>query len=256
MSEHELAIELDGPVALLAFNRPAKRNAINDRTLLALRSFFADIPREVRVVVLSGNGGHFSSGLDLSEQAKREPHEVMRHSRNWHSIVNLLRYSGVPVVAALSGAVMGGGLELATACHVRVAQPGTIYRMPEGQRGIFVGGGGTVHLAGVIGADKLTEMMLTGRTYSAEDGERLGISHYLTEADGALDLARQLATQIASNSPTVNYLIVQSIARIANMSSEDGLYTESLSAALSQTGPDAEEGLRAFLEKRPPNFSR
>lgn len=256
MSEHELAIELDGPVALLAFNRPAKRNAINDRTLLALRSFFADIPREVRVVVLSGNGGHFSSGLDLSEQAKREPHEVMRHSRNWHSIVNLLRYSGVPVVAALSGAVMGGGLELATACHVRVAQPGTIYRMPEGQRGIFVGGGGTVHLAGVIGADKLTEMMLTGRTYSAEDGERLGISHYLTEADGALDLARQLAAQIASNSPTVNYLIVQSIARIANMSSEDGLYTESLSAALSQTGPDAEEGLRAFLEKRPPNFNR
>jgi enoyl-CoA hydratase/carnithine racemase len=256
VSEHELVIELDGPVALLTFNRPAKRNAINDRTLLALRNFFTDIPKEVRVVVLSGNGGHFSSGLDLSEQAKREPHEVMRHSRNWHSIVNLLRYSGVPVVAALSGAVMGGGLELATACHVRVAQPGTIYRMPEGQRGIFVGGGGTVHLAGVIGADKLTEMMLTGRTYSAEDGERLGISHYLTEADGALDLARKLSAQIASNSPTVNYLIVQSIARIANMSSEDGLYTESLSAALSQTGPDAEEGLRAFLEKRPPNFNR
>jgi enoyl-CoA hydratase/carnithine racemase len=256
VDEQELVIERNGPVALLAFNRPQKRNAINDKTLAALRSFFADIPEDVRVIVLSGNGGHFSSGLDLSEQVAREPHAVMRHSRNWHSIVNLLRHSGIPVVAALSGAVMGGGLELASACHVRVAQPGVMYRMPEGQRGIFVGGGGTVHLAGIIGADKMTEMMLTGRTYSAEDGERLGISHYLAEADGALALARQLAQQIASNSPTVNYLIVQSIARIAHMSSEDGLYTESLAAALSQTGADAEEGLRAFLEKRPPNFNR
>lgn len=252
----ELVVELDGPVAMLAFNRPAKRNALNDRTMAALKDFLTDLPAQVRVIVLSGQGGHFSSGLDLSEQVSREPHAVMRHSRNWHGIVNLLRFSGVPVVAAFSGAVMGGGLELASACHVRVAQPGVMYRMPEGQRGIFVGGGATVHLAGVIGADRLTEMMLTGRTYSPEEGQSLGLSHYLTGPDGSLAKARELANQIASNSPTVNYLIVQSIARIANMSSEDGLFTESLAAALSQTGGDAEEGLRAFLEKRPPNFQR
>ena len=83
-----------------------------------------------------------------------------------------MQFGGVPVVAALAGAVMGGGLEIAACCHVRVAEEGTMFRMPEGQRGIFVGGGGTVRIGAIIGADRLTEMMLTGRTYSAEEGRR------------------------------------------------------------------------------------
>mgnify|MGYP003642878490 CR=1 FL=1 len=249
-----LDIRLEGAIAHLQFNRPAKRNAVNDETIEALRAFFSAIPDSVRAVVLSGRGGHFSAGLDLSEQVRREPQAVMRHSRNWHAVMGLIQYSGVPVVAAMSGAVMGGGLEIAAACHVRVAEPGTMFRMPEGQRGIFVGGGATVRLAAIIGADRLTEMMLTGRTYSAEEGERIGLAHYLAPAEGGLAKAEALAQQIATNSATVNYLIVQTISRIANMSAEDGLYAESLAAALSQTGVDAEEGLQAFLQKRKPNF--
>ncbi|MCZ4346766.1 crotonase/enoyl-CoA hydratase family protein [Devosia sp. J2-20] len=249
-----LQLRVEGAVAHLTFNRPAKRNAINDATIEALRAFFGAVPKGVRAVVLSGEGGHFSAGLDLSEQVRREPQEVMRHSRNWHAVMGLIQFSGVPVVAAMSGAVMGGGLEIASACHVRVAEPGAMFRMPEGQRGIFVGGGATVRLAAIIGADRLTEMMLTGRTYSAEEGERIGLAHYLAPANGALAKADELARQIATNSATVNYLIVQTISRIANMSAEDGLYAESLAAALSQTGADAEEGLQAFLEKRKPNF--
>ena len=97
--------------------------------------------------------------------------------------------------------------------------------------------------------------MLTGRTYSAEEGHRIGIAHYLVGQGGALEKAGELALQIAGNSATINYLIVQSIARIAKMPAEDGLYAESLAAALSQTGADAEEGLRAFLEKRKPRFA-
>jgi enoyl-CoA hydratase/carnithine racemase len=159
------------------------------------------------------------------------------------------------VVAALSGAVMGGGLEIAAACHVRVAEEGTMFRMPEGQRGIFVGGGGSVRIGAIIGADRLTEMMLTGRTYTAEDGLRLGLAHHLAPAGKALAKASELAQQVAQNSATINYLIIQSLARIGKMSAEDGLYAESLAAALSQTGADAEEGLRAFLEKRKPNFA-
>ncbi|MBU1305694.1 MAG: crotonase/enoyl-CoA hydratase family protein [Alphaproteobacteria bacterium] len=257
MSEQEsvLSITRDGAVAHLEFNRPAKRNAVNDATIAALKAFFSDIPEDVRVVVLSGKGGHFSAGLDLSEQVRREPQAVMRHSRNWHAVMGMVQFSGVPVVAALSGAVMGGGLEIASACHVRVAEPGTMFRMPEGQRGIFVGGGATVRLAAIIGADRLTEMMLTGRTYSAEEGERLGLAHYLTPAGGAVAKAMELARGIATNSSTINYLIVQTISRISHMPAEDGLYAESLAAALSQTGPDAEEGLNAFLEKRKPNFA-
>ena len=257
MSEDGAAMVVthEGPLAFLEFNRPHKRNAINDLTLDALRDFFGAPPPGVRAVVLSGRGGHFSSGLDLSEQVQRAPLEVMRHSRGWHAVMGAMQHSGLPVVAALSGAVMGGGLEIAASCHVRVAEPGTVFRMPEGQRGIFVGGGATVRLARIIGADRLTEMMLTGRSYSAEEGAAIGLAHYLAPAGGAVARATELARQIATNSSAVNALIIQSIARIANMSAEDGLFTESLAAALSQTGPDAEEGLRAFLEKRPPEFS-
>lgn len=248
-------VRIEGNIAHVQFNRPAKRNAVNDQTISELQGFFGAIPKGVRAVVLSGAGGHFSAGLDLSEQVRRDPQEVMRHSRNWHAVMGLVQFSGVPVVAAMSGAVMGGGLEIAAACHVRVAEPGTLFRMPEGQRGIFVGGGATVRLAAIIGADRLTEMMLTGRTYSAEEGERIGLAHYLAPAGGGLARAQELAGQIAQNSATINYLIIQSIARIAKMSAEDGLYAESLAAALSQTGADADEGLRAFLEKRKPNFA-
>lgn len=254
-TEPVLSVRQEGPVALLAFNRPAKRNALNDTLIAALDAFFSSIPKAVRVVVLSGSGGHFSAGLDLSEHVQREPLEVMRHSRHWHGVVNRMQFCGVPVVAAMDGAVMGGGLEIAAASHVRVADAGTMFRMPEGQRGIFVGGGGSVRISAIIGADKLTEMMLTGRTYDAADGLRLGLAHYLVPPGGALQKATELALEIARNSATVNYLIIQSLARISNMSSEDGLYTESLAAALSQTGADAEEGLRAFLEKRKPNFA-
>lgn len=249
-----LQVRVDGSLAFVSFNRPAKRNAVNDETIARLGAFFGNIPKGVRVVVLSGNGGHFSAGLDLSEQVRREPQDVMRHSRNWHGVMNLIQYSGVPVVAAMSGAVMGGGLEIASACHVRVATPDAIFRMPEGQRGIFVGGGATVRLASIIGADRLTEMMLTGRTYSAAEAHQLGLAHYLADEGAGLEQATELAQRIAENSATINYLIVQTISRISNMSAEDGLYAESLAAALSQTGADAEEGLRAFLEKRKPKF--
>ena len=242
-------------MAYLAFNRPAKRNAVSDALIESLGAYFSDIPDGVKVVVLSGNGGHFSAGLDLSEQVRREPQQVMRHSRNWHAVMSLVQFGGVPVIAALSGAVMGGGLEIAAACHVRVAEEGTMFRMPEGQRGIFVGGGATVRVGAIIGPDRLTEMMLTGRTYNAEEGVRLGLAHYLAPTGGGFAKASELAAQIAQNSGTVNYLIIQSIARIAKMSAEDGLYAESLAAALSQTGKDAEEGLRAFLEKRKPKFA-
>lgn len=257
MTKAETVVEtrIEGPLAFVAFNRPHKRNAVNDATVEALRRFFGDVPQGVRAVVLSGNGGHFSAGLDLSEQVRRQPHQVMRHSRHWHAVMDLIRFGGIPVVAALNGAVMGGGLEIAACCHVRVAEHGAQFRMPEGQRGIFVGGGATVHLSAIIGADRLTEMMLTGRTLTAEEAHRIGIAHYLEPAGGALARARELALQVAENSGTVNALVIQSIARIAKMPADGGLFAESLAAALSQAGPDAEEGLNAFLEKRKPRFS-
>src|SRR5690606_18767389 len=139
------------------------------------------------------------------------------------------------------GAVMGGGLEFASACHVRVAEETVRFQMPEGLRGIFVGGGGSVRIARLIGPDRLTEMMLTGRTYSGIEGERLGLAHHVVPEGQALERAFELAETIARNSPTINGFIIQAIAQIASMPPEAGLYAESLTAALSQTGPDAEE---------------
>jgi enoyl-CoA hydratase/carnithine racemase len=178
----------------------------------------------------------------------------MAHSRNWHRVTGLIRHGGVPVVAAMAGAVMGGGLEIAACCHVRVAEEGATFRMPEGQRGIFVGGGASVRLAAAIGADRLTEMMLTGRSYDAGEALTIGIAHHVAPAGAALARATELAQAIAGNSRTVNALIIEAIGRIADMPAADGLFAESLAAALSQTGLDAEEGLRAFLEKRKPVF--
>lgn len=251
----QLEIRIDDGVAFLTFRRHAKRNAINDALLAELDAFFSRPPDGVKVAVLSGEGGNFSSGLDLGEQSVREPADVMRHSRNWHRVMDAIQFGGLPVVSVLSGAVIGGGLEIAAATHVRVAEPTARYQLPEGQRGIFVGGGATVRVARLIGADRLTEMMLTGRSYDAEDGQRLGLSHYLVSEGEGLSRGEELARQVAGNASLVNYLVIQSIARIDDMSRADGLYAESLSAALSQSGPDAREGLQAFLERRRPRFS-
>lgn len=252
--EPVIKIAQQGPIAHLTLNRPAKRNALNDALVAALDAWFAAIPPDVRAIVISGEGGHFSSGLDLSEQVHRSPLEVLVHSRNWHRVMAQVQNSPVPVVAAMSGAVMGGGLEFGAACHVRVAEEPVRFQMPEGQRGIFVGGGGSVRIARLIGPDRLTEMMLTGRVYSGAEGERLGLVHYVVPEGQALAKAFELAERIARNSRTINTMVMQAIANIGTMPPDAGLYAESLAAALSQTGPDAAEGLRAFLEKRAPQF--
>jgi len=249
-----LAVRIEGPFAWLEFRRPDKRNALNDATVEALAAFVDAPPETVRCVILSGAGGNFSSGLDLSEHVHRKGESVFHHSRNWHRTVEAIRYGGLPYIAVLEGAVMGGGLEIAASCHVRIAVDGAQFRMPEGKRGIFVGGGATANLSRIIGADRLIEMMLTGRTFDAEEALRLGLAHYRAERGAGPTMAREIAERIAENSRLVNTFIVQGISRIADMSRSEGLFAESLAAALSTTSEDATEGLNAFLEKRKPNF--
>ncbi len=254
MSDNVLQVSETDGIAHVVLNRPAKRNALNDTLIAAFDRYFSAVPSTTRAIIVSGAGGHFSSGLDLSEQVHRTPLEVMAHSRNWHRVMGLVQNSRVPVIAAMTGAVMGGGLEFGAACHVRVAEESVRFQMPEGQRGIFIGGGGSVRIGRLIGADRLTEMLLTGRVYSGTDGERLGLAHYVVPDGQAMAKATELAGRIARNSRTINILVMQAITEIGSMPPAAGLYAESLAAALSQTGPDAEEGLRAFLEKRPPDF--
>ena len=138
-----LRIERDGPVLHLRLNRPVKRNAVNDTLVAQIQTFFVNLPEAVKAVVLTGEGDHFCAGLDLSELSERSVAEGVLHSRGWHAAMDAIQFGRVPVVAVLHGAVVGGGLEIAASCHIRVAETSAYYGLPEGQRGIFVGGGGS-----------------------------------------------------------------------------------------------------------------
>ncbi len=246
--------ERRGHIGILHFARPDKRNAVNDPLVADLDNLFTAPPDGIAAIVLSGDGGNFCAGLDLAEHEHRSAEESLYHSRNWHRVMDAIEFGGLPVVSALTGAVIGGGLEIAAATHVRVADSTAFFQLPEGRRGIFVGGGATVRIGRLLGADRMREMMLTGRTYDAEAGERLGLCHYAVSEGQAFDKAIELAERIADNAPFSNYLMIQAISRVGDMSRQDGLFTESLAAAMSQTTSGAAEGLRAFLEKRPPKF--
>jgi len=247
-------IEQMGDIAVMTFCRPDKRNAVNDQMISELDAFFGNPPKGVNAVVLTGEGGHFCAGLDLSEHAMRSPADTAAHSRLWHRIMDMIELGGLPVISARTGAVIGGGLEIATATHVRIAEPTVRFQLPEGRRGIFVGGGATVRVGRILGPDRMREMMLTGRSYGAEDGVALGLAHYAVGAGEALPLAMTLARKIADNAPYSNYLMIQALGRIGDMSRSDGFFVESLAAAMAQTSDGALEGLNAFLEKREPKF--
>jgi enoyl-CoA hydratase/carnithine racemase len=157
-------------IAVITLTRAAKRNALNDGLILAIRDIFQNLPPNVRAAVIDGSGEHFCAGLDLSELSERDAGQGVLHSRMWHSALDCVEKGTVPVIAALHGAVVGGGLELASACHIRVADETTFYALPEGTRGIFVGGGGSVRVPKLIGAARMADMMFTGRVYNAVDG--------------------------------------------------------------------------------------
>jgi enoyl-CoA hydratase/carnithine racemase len=243
-----LRITARDAVLHVRLHRPAKRNAINDALVAQLHTAFVNLPEMTRAVVLSGEGEHFCAGLDLSELSDRSAAEGIVHSRSWHAAFNQIQFGRVPVVAVLHGAVVGGGLELASACHVRVAEAGTFYGLPEGQRGLFVGGGGSARIPRLIGVARMTDMMLTGRVYGAEEGLAVGLSQYLVDAGKGLEKAFQLATRIAANAALSNFAVMHALPRIADMSQDEGLFAESLMAAIAQGDDAAKSRMRDFLD--------
>src|SRR3954463_6064346 len=245
-----LTIEQSGTVLSVGLNRPAKRNALNDGIILAIGDCFAHLPDGIGAVVIHGIGDHFSSGLDLSELTEQDATEGLRHSQMWHRVFDRIQYSRVPVITALKGAVIGGGLELARAAHIRVADPSAYFALPEGQRGIFVGGGGWVRLPRLIGVARMIDMMLTGRGYSATEGSAYGFSQSLTEAGGALPKALELAERVAANAPLTNFAVLQALPMIAEANPQTGLLMESLMATVAQSDKEAKRRIRAFLDHK------
>ncbi len=247
-----LDVVLEGEVALLRLDRAEKRNALDDRTVLGLQAFFAAIPEGVKAVILHGSGDHFSAGLDLSQLTERDATEGVGHSMMWHRAFERIQFGKVPVIAVLHGAVVGGGLELACAAHIRIAEPSAFFALPEGQRGIFVGGGGSVRIPRLIGVARMMDMMLTGRVYRAEEGHRIGLAQYLVEDGQGLATARGLAARVAANAPLTNFAVMHALPRIADADPGIGFMTEALMAAVAQGDTEAKTRLRDFLEKRAP----
>lgn len=251
MQSNDLQLEICGEhqeVAVIRLTREKKRNALNDSLILSLRNLFETLPGTVRAAVLDGQGDHFCAGLDLSELQERDAGQGLMHSRMWHAALERVQYGPVPVIAALHGAVVGGGLELAAACHIRVADESTFYALPEGSRGIFVGGGGAVRIPRLIGTARMTDMMLTGRVYNAQDGERIGLAQYLVPTGGAFAKAFELAQRVAQNAPLTNYALMHALPRIAEQPADQGLFTEAMMAAIAQSAPEAKQRVRAFLD--------
>ena len=253
MTQALVTYELDGKIALIGLNRPDKRNAVNEAVIDALRDAVHRAGDEADVAVLYGLGKNFCAGLDLAEALSRAagqtrpPRKGKRHS--WHEVFDTIARGPVPFVSALHGAVVGGGLELACATHVRVADASAFFGLPEGQRGIFVGGGGTVRIQRIVGYSVMADMMLTGRILDVREAHQVHIVRYLTAPGAALAKAKELAQRIARNSPETNWKITNVLPRVNDLSHDDGLFMEYLTSNMAR-GPEAAERLREFVEGR------
>lgn len=246
----DLAPQDDG-VWIVTLNRPEKRNALNAATIEELVDFFSGAHQAgIRAVVLAGAGDHFCAGLDLIEHhdADRSPADFMQICLRWHEAFNKMEYGGVPVIAALQGAVVGGGLELASSAHIRVMDQTTYFALPEGQRGIFTGGGATIRVSQLVGKARMIDMIMTGRVYQGQEATDLGLAQYITDGP-SLTMAKEIASKAAANLPLTNFAICSAISHMQNMSGLDAAYAEATVAGIVNTQPAARERLAAFADK-------
>ncbi|OGA32229.1 MAG: enoyl-CoA hydratase [Betaproteobacteria bacterium RIFCSPLOWO2_12_FULL_62_13b] len=253
MSEQGITYELEGEVALIGLNRPDKRNAMSPQLQEQLRETVLRAGEEAKCGVLFGHGENFCAGLDLRWAADQWSNERKPH-RPYDARIDArepIARGNIPFVAAVHGATLGGGLETACAAHVRVADETAFFALPEGIRGIYIGGGGSVRIARVLGFSRMQDMMLTGRVLKADEAERCGLVHYVVPKGQALAKAKELALKICKNPPLSNYAITNGLPRLQDMSYSDGLFFERLVSEYVRS-PESIERLRAFLDKKAP----
>lgn len=244
--------EADGEVLVVTLDRADKRNALSSAFIEEICNLFEWVRRSegVRAVVMLAEGSVFCAGLDLIEHhlEDRSATDFMYICRRWHAAFDAIQHCGKPVVGALSGAVVGGGLELASSFHIRVADPTTYFALPEGQRGLFTGGGATIRVTNLVGRARMIDMMLTGRVYQGQEAVDLGLAQYITDGS-SLDAAMELARKAAQNLPLSNFAICSAVSHMQNMSAMDAAYAEAVVAGVVNTQPEARARLAAFADK-------
>jgi enoyl-CoA hydratase len=259
MSFRHILFEVDAEgVALVTISRPEKRNALNGALMDELEEAIArfETGAEVRALILTGAGEKaFVAGADIGEIAALTPVEAERYARRGQRMLRRLETCGKPSIAAINGYALGGGLELALACTLRVAARSAMLGLPEVRLGTTPGFGGTQRLPRLVGKGKALEMLLAGEPVDAEEARRIGLVDHVVEREQLIPLARSLAAKILANGPLAVAWTMRAVDVGLNTGIEEGLRYEATAFGLAAASDDRREGMRAFLEKRTPVFT-
>lgn len=257
-SFNNVLFETADGICVLTINRPDKLNALNQATLMEIREAIQEVydEKSIKALIITGSGGKaFVAGADIKELSELNELNGRKFSENGQEIFNLIENCHKPVVAAINGYALGGGFELALACHLRIGSKNAKFGLPEVTLGILPGYGGTQRLTFLIGRGRALEMMLTGEMIDAEIGLQFGILNHIVEHSALLlPYTSNLLKKILKNAPLALGMVIESV-HAATRFETNGFQTESNCFSNALKTKDFIEGTNAFLEKRPPEFT-
>lgn len=257
MSYDTLILEVRDRVATLTINRPDKLNALNDVVIRELGAAVDEVRGrdDVGGIVLTGAGRAFIAGADISELASQSPFDARRRALVGQSVFDRFARSPKPVVAAINGFALGGGCELAMACHVRIAAEGAKFGQPEVKLGITPGYGGTQRLPRLVGRGRALQLLLTGEMIDAAEAYRIGLVNRVVPNGDAVAAADAMVRAMLTNGPQALALVIEAVDRGFACTLDEGMRLEADAFGLLAATSDMREGMRAFLEKRAPAFT-
>ena len=259
MNYKNLALEIKNSIVILTINRPEKLNALNTDTLAELKIAFTELKKDdnVKVIVITGSGEKaFIAGADIAELNKLDMINGKEFSEKGQAVFNLIEQFEKPVIAAVNGFALGGGCELALACHIRLASENAKFGQPEVNLGIIPGYGGTQRLARLVNSGKAMEYILTGDIISANEALRIGLVNRVYPNDELMIKAIEFAEKIASKPQHAVRFAIKAVNAAAQVSLNEGQNYEAVLFGLCCGTEDFKEGTNAFLEKRKPVFKQ
>jgi enoyl-CoA hydratase len=257
MNYKNLVVEIEDKIAIVKINRPDKLNALNYETLNELESCFREIKEDDTIYssIITGSGEKaFVAGADITELSKLNLNTAKKFSDFGQSVFNLIEKNGKPVIAAVNGFALGGGCELALACHIRIASENAKFGQPEVNLGIIPGYGGTQRLAKLCGSGIAAELILTGDLINAEEALKIGLVNKIYPQNQLIEKAKELCNKINSKGTIAVRMALNAIVESSNLGLSEGQNLESTLFAICAGSKDFAEGTSAFLEKRNPNF--